>query len=107
MSKTWSWLKKNWMWLIAPVTIAVLVILYLMGWRPEKKDDVDSVTPDDAADQAVEDTNTAHDEREKAIKELEAEHREKLSEMTEEQLEEFEEVKKKPIDEVAAWIDSL
>ena len=106
MKKIWEWLKKNWYWLIAPVALLVLGALWLMGWR-KKKDDPVSHTPDKDADQAVDDTNKAHDIKDQALKELEKSHAEKISQMSAEQKKEFEEMKKKPIDEVANWIDSL
>jgi DNA anti-recombination protein RmuC len=83
------------------------VLGWFLWWRCRPKDDDTSTTTDQAADQAVKDTNAAIDAKDQALKELEQKHGEKLATMTEEQRKEFEEVKKKDVDEVATWIDNL
>lgn len=107
MTKVWEWVKKNWKWIVFPIGVIGAVLGWFLWWRGRPKDDDTTTTTDSAADQAVKDTNQAHDDKDKALKELEEKHGEKLSTMTDEQREEFEEVKKKPIDEVASWIDNL
>ena len=107
MSKVWDWIKKYWKWIVFPVGILGAVLGWFLWWRSRPGDDVDSGTPDDAADKAVDDVIAAGEERDKAIEKLEQEHSDKLAKMSEEQKAEFEEVKKKPIDEVASWIDNL
>jgi len=107
MVKVWEWLKKNWKWIVFPVGICLALLGWYLWWTKSPPDDVNSSTTNDAADQAIKDTNDAIDNKEKALEELEEKHGEKLAAMTDEQRAEFEEVKKKPIDEVASWIDSL
>jgi nitrogen fixation-related uncharacterized protein len=107
MSKVWEWVKKNWKWIIFPIGVIGAVLGWYLWWTVKSKDDDTTTTTDAAADQAVKDTNTAADEKAKAVKELEEKHSEKLAAMSEEQRVEFENVKKKDIAEVAAWIDNL
>ena len=107
MKKAWEWVKKHWKWIVFPIGILGAVLGWFLWWRGRPQDDDTSTTTDQAADQAVKDTVQAQEDKDQALKKLEEEHGEKLSTMTEEQQAEFEEVKKKDIDEVATWIDSL
>lgn len=107
MAKVWEWVKRNWKWIVFPVGVIGAVLGWYLWWRSKPKDDNTTTTTDQAADQAIKDTNDAVDVKDQALKELEQQHGEKLATMTEEQREEFEEVKKKDIDEVASWIDNL
>jgi predicted negative regulator of RcsB-dependent stress response len=107
MKKIWTWLKKNWKWVVFPIGVISAILGWFLWWRSRPKDDVDSTTTDAAADQAVKDTVEAQEEKDKALEQLEEKHGEKLAAMTEEQQAEFKKVKEKPIDEVASWIDNL
>jgi hypothetical protein len=107
MLKIWTWIKKYWKWIVFPIGILGAILGWFLWWRSKPKDDVDSSTTDAAADQALSDTVEAQEERDKKMQELEEKHSEKLATMTDEQRQEFEDVRKKPIDEVAAWIDNL
>jgi len=107
MTEVWAWLKKNWKWIVFPIGVLGALLGWFLWWRGRPTDDDTTTTTDTAADQAVKDTQQAHDVKEAALKELEEKHGEKLATMTEEQRKEFEEVKEKPIDEVASWIDNL
>lgn len=103
----WAWLKKNWRWVVFPVGILTAVMGWFLWWRAPQGDDETSTTTDADANKAVRDIFKAQDVKEAAIKDLEEEHVKKISSMTDEQRAEFEEVKKKPIDEVASWIDNI
>lgn len=107
MSKVWEWLKKNWKWIVFPIGVLLSVLGWFLWWRGKPKDDNTTTTTDEAADQALKDTVKAQEEKDQALKELEEKHGQKLATMSEEQRKEFEEVKKKPIEEVATWIDRL
>jgi hypothetical protein len=107
MTKVWAWLKKHWKWILFPIGVLSALLGWFLWWRGRPKDDDTTTTTDAAADQAVKDTQEAQDAKDKALKELEEKHNDKLTAMSEEQKAEFEEVKKKPVDEVASWIDNL
>ena len=107
MLKIWEWLKKNWKWIVFPIGILLAVLGWFLWWRGQPKDDNTTTTTDAAADQALKDTVKAQEDRDQALKELEQKHNQKLASMTDAQRAEFEEMKKKPIEEVAAWIDRL
>ena len=108
MSKIWAWAKKHWKWIVFPVGI-LLVVLSVLGWLMDirKKDDPISGTTDEDANRAVDDIFKASREKEAAIVELEKRHAAKVAVMSEQQRAEYKEIKKKPIEEVASWIDKL
>jgi hypothetical protein len=105
MTKVWEWLKKNWKWVLFPIGIIGAVITWFFFRKPG--DDVGSVTPDDAADNAVNGVIRAQDDKEEAVAHLEQKHADKINKMSAEQRVEYETVKAKPIEEVASWIDKL
>ena len=108
MKIVWNWIKKYWKWIVFPIGGVLALFGWYLWWRKKpEKDDVNSVTTDEAADKALKETVEAQANKERALKELEEEHLTKLSVMNDEQRKEFEEVRKKPIEEVAAWIDAL
>lgn len=106
MIKVWTWIKKFWKWLLIPLAVMAIFLLWLFGWR-KSKDDADSGTPDEVADRAVSGIIEAGDKRDQAMKELEHKYIGKLTVMTDEQRAEYEEIRKKPIEEIAVWIDNL
>lgn len=108
MSKVWSWLKKHWKWVVFPIGILSAILGWLLWWGGQKpKDDQASGTSDKAADKAVEDISKAQDVKERAVQELEEKHADKIEALSSDQQKEWEEIKKKPVDEVASWIDNL
>lgn len=97
-----EWWKKNWYWVVFPVG---LVVLFLRFWfprpirlLPEAKED--DITPVDNISATVR-------EKEKALAEIEGRYQDKIRALSDEQLKEWEDMKSKPIDEVAQWIDKL
>lgn len=106
MSVIWSWLKKNWKWLLAPLWVASMVLAWLMAGG-ERKLFPSSGTTDEAADKALEDKDKALEEFRQRLDELYARAEERLNKASEEQLQEFQEVKKKSLEEMAQWIDAL
>lgn len=106
MNKIWSWVKEHWRWLLIPLVAASVFLLWFFGWR-RSKDNMDSGTPDDAANRAVSGIIEAGDERDQAMKDLEHKYIEKLTVMTDGQRAEYEEIRKKSIEEIASWIDKL
>lgn len=106
MKKVWEWIKKNWRWLILPLWILSLLLMwFLSGGRT--KFFPPSGTTDEAADQAVAAKDKAVAEFRARLDELAAKAEERLQGASEEQIKEYEELKDKPIEEVAKWIDSL
>ena len=106
MSKIWEWLKKNWKWLILPLWVVSLVLLWLFtGGR--KMVSVSSGTSDQAASTAVSGVISASDERQKAIADILKTFEEKLQKASVEQLKEAKNLEGKPLADVAAWIDKF
>jgi len=106
MTKVWEWLKKWWKWLLFPVGIIGALITWIF-LRQKPVDDQGSVTPDDAADNAVNGVIKAQDDKEEAVANLEAKYANKIAAMSDEQRAEFDKVKTQDITEVASWIDKL
>ena len=105
----WAWIKKWWKWIVFPIGILAAIGGWLLWWlgRDSEPDDDTSSTTDAAADQVVEDLEKAERERELRVKAVEAKHKEKLGALSEDQQKEYEEVRKRPVEEVAKWIDDL
>ena len=105
MTKVWAWLKKNWMWVLFP--IGILMVVGLVLERFFKKDDPISTTTDKDADTAVDAVIAAGEDKDAAIAALEKRNLERLARMSKDQQKEYEEIKARPIEEVASWIDKL
>lgn len=109
LKAAWEWVKKNWMWILFPVGIA-LFILGRLSRRPE----VITSDPVQAADRR------AREERQRREQELaaeqarlqarldavHAEHAEQLQQLTQEQRAEAATMSQDP-DKLAAWLRSL
>lgn len=104
MKKIWEWLKKNWKWLILPLWIASLILVWLFrgGAAPffSGTKDSDADTAMKAKDQAIADFRAK-------LEELAKKAEERLKNASKEQVDEFNGLKDKPLDEVASWIDKL
>jgi flagellar biosynthesis/type III secretory pathway M-ring protein FliF/YscJ len=106
MSKVWAWLKKNWKWLILPLWIASVVLVWIFRGGDKPMFPV-SGTTDAEADKALEAKDKAVAEFRERLEELAKKAEERLKNASEEQLKEYEELKDKPLDEIAVWIDEL
>ena len=106
MARAWAWIKKNWRWLILPLWDVSILLVWLFrgGDRPLLPV---SGTTDDAADKALEAKDEAAQEYKEQVKEVNKRAEERLKTASEEQIKEYEELKDKPVEEVAKWIDSL
>jgi hypothetical protein len=105
-AKIWAWLKKNWKWLLLPLWIVSMVAVWLLsGGRT--KFFPPSGTTDEAADEAARAKDKAVKDFRARLEELHRKAEERLQNASKEQLEEYEEMKDKPIEELAKWIDSL
>jgi flagellar biosynthesis/type III secretory pathway M-ring protein FliF/YscJ len=106
MKKVWAWLKKNWKWLIAPLWILSLVLVWLFAGdgRPLFKP---SGTTDKMADELAEEKEKILAEYREKMGDLAKRVEEKLQDASKEQLEEFKEMKDKPPEEIAKWIDQF
>jgi len=104
MKKVWEWIKRNWKWLIAPLWIASLVLMWLFrgGYKPPV-----SGTTDQAADEAAKAKDEAVAQFRSRLDELLKKAQERLQDASKEQVDEFNGLKDKPLEEVAKWIDSL
>lgn len=107
MSKVWAWVKKHWKWIVFPVGILGAVLGWFLWWRSRDPVVPVSGTTDDVADKTAEDLAKAAEEFAKAREEVNKRAEERLKDASEEQLKEWEEIKHKPPDEVAKWIDNL
>lgn len=107
MVSVWCWVKSHWKWIVFPVGIFGSVLGWYLWWRKLPGEVGRSVTTDTAADQALEETQKAHDVKVEEIKKLETVHGDRLNAMSQQQRLEYEEIKKKPAAEVAKWIDKL
>lgn len=108
MIRIWKWLKDHWRWVVFPIGVLGAVLGWFFWWRGKQVgDDAESGTSDEAADRAVDSIVSAGEKRDRELKELEKRHAEKLDTMTEEQTAEYNDVRKKPVEEVASWIDEL
>jgi flagellar biosynthesis/type III secretory pathway M-ring protein FliF/YscJ len=106
MSKVWAWLKKNWKWLILPLWLASVILVWIFRGGDKPMFPVTGTT-DKAADEALKAKDKAAAEFRARLDELAKKAEERLQNASEEQIKEYEELKDKPLDEVAKWIDSL
>ena len=106
MKKAWEWFKKNWKWFIAPLWILSLVLVWLfMGNKPPLFPP--SGTTDEMADELAKEKEIILAEYREKMGALADRVEEKLQAASKEQLEEFKEMKDKPPEEVAKWIDQF
>ena len=106
LKKVWDWLKKNWKWLILPLWVASMVLVWLFtGGR--KMITLPGGTTDQAAGRAVSGVIYASDERQKVIADILKTFEEKLQKASVEQLKEAETLRGKPLADVASWIDKF
>ncbi len=106
MIKAWLWLKKRWKWLVLPFWLISIVLVYLFRGGDKPLFPVTGTT-DVAADKALQAKSQAMVDFRARLDELAKKAEERLQKASEEQLKEYEELKDKPLDEVAKWIDSL
>lgn len=106
MKRVWSWLKKNWKWLILPLWIVSIILVWIFRGGDKPLFPVTGTT-DKAADKALEAQQKASAEFRARLEELHKKAEERLKNASEEQLKEYEKIKDKPLEEVAKWIDSL
>jgi hypothetical protein len=106
VSKVWAWLKKNWKWLILPLwLVSLLLVWFLSGGKSTLFPP--SGTTDEAADEAIAAKDKAIADFRARLDDLHKKAEERLKNASEEQIKEYEELKDKPVEDVAKWIDSL
>lgn len=105
MLVVWRWLKKYWKWILFPIGIISVILAWVS--RGGRIPPLVSGTTDEAADEALEDYKKASQEYKEKLDEIHKKAEERLKDASEEQLKEYEEIKDKPLEEVAKWIDSL
>lgn len=106
MTKAWVWLKKNWKWLLLPFWAVSILLVWIFrgGDRPLLPV---SGTTDETADKALAAKDKAAAEFKAKLEELAKRAEDRLKNASEEQIKEYEEIKDRPLEEVAAWIDKL
>ena len=105
MLVVWRWLKKYWKWILFPIGIISLVLAWLA--RGKEIQLPASGTTDEAADEAMEAYKEAARKYQERVREVHKKAEERMKTASEEQLKEYEEMKDKPIEEIAKWIDDL
>jgi hypothetical protein len=105
MMKAWEWLKTHWRWLIAPLWIISLILVWLFfgGRKPL----LPSGTTDKAADDAMKAKDEAISQFRARLDAMAKKAEERLQDASKDQVDEFNKLKDKPLEEVAKWIDSL
>ena len=106
MKNAWEWLKKNWRYLVFPLWVASLILVWLLsgGRRPIMPV---SGTTDQVADDAAKAKDEAIQQFRDRLDQLAKLMEERLKNASKEQMEEFQQMKDKPIEEVAKWIDTV
>ena len=107
MILVWAWVKRHWKWIVFPVGVLGSVLGWYLWWRSDPPLKDGSGVPDGVVDKALKDVSSAAEERDLSLKQIEEDHADKLSAMSAEQKKVYEEVKKRPIEEIALWIDKL
>jgi len=106
MSKVWEWVKKNWKWLLLPFWIVSLALVWIFrgGSRTllpvSGTTDQASATLSAAKDKALEDFRAR-------LEDMARKADERLKGASKEQVEAFKELKDRPLEEVASWIDKF
>jgi F0F1-type ATP synthase membrane subunit b/b' len=106
LHSVWTWIKKNWQWIIFPVGIVGVILAALASSK------IQNVIPDtnkldELEKEKEESLENADTLRDVALQKLTEEHADRLEELTEEQEKELEKLAEKPIEEVVAWFDKL
>ena len=105
LKSIWSWLKKNWKWVLFPVGLLLVVFTALQAVRSHGRDEEPTDLPD--PEKPVIDVIDAVEERDQKLAELEQKHRDRIQELAEDQRKELEELKDKPTEEIVRWFDNL
>jgi CRISPR/Cas system-associated endonuclease/helicase Cas3 len=106
MRKVWEWLKKNWKYLLFPLWVVSLILVWVLSGGKSRLPPL-SGTSDRAADDAMKAKDAAIQEFRDRLDALYEATQQRLQKASGEQLEEFKTMKDKPLDEVAKWIDKL
>ena len=105
MKRVWEWLKAHWKWLILPLWVVSILLVWLFTRGGALKKPPVSGTTDQAANDAVNGVIQAADDKSNAINHLEIQYQGKIEKMSAEQKAEWEKMKAQSITEVASWID--
>ena len=105
MRKVWEWLKKNWKYLLFPLWILSLILVWVLSGGKAKPPL--SGTSDQAADSALKAKDDAIQQLRERDAQIAQQLEEKLRNASKEQIEELKKMKDKPLDEVAKWVDSI
>ena len=106
MSKAWAWVKKNWKWLILPLWLISVILVWIFRGGDKPMFPVSGTTDADA-DKALEAKDKAVADFRARLDELARKAEERMKNASEDQLKEYEKLKDKPIEEIAKWIDEL
>lgn len=108
--KILAWLKKYWYWILLPIGVLIILARIFQREKPPPTVVVEDKNPTAAVDVAIHANETAAkiEAAEKAtsdqIKKIEAEHKATLDKLNDTQRLQYEELKKKPAQEVTNWL---
>lgn len=105
-SKIWTWLKKNWKWLILPLWAISIVLVWL--FKGGSKIDLPiSGTTDQAADEALAKKDKIIADLRDKLEALDAKVKEMTAGASEEQVKEYEKLRDEALGDIAKWGDDL
>lgn len=97
LGKVWSWVKKNWKWLLLPIGVVIFIIGRITAKRNFKVVNPELHEADkkkrEAQEQADREAQEATKERDEKVSELKKEHAETIKKLTDEQKKRAEELK--------------
>jgi hypothetical protein len=112
--KAWTWIKKNWKWLLFPIGALLGLIGFFWG-RGSKKTDVHVASPvladaetirREAEEKAQEDIRKAEEEHKKEVARIESEYKETIAKLTDDQKTKVDELRSDP-DKLTAFLLSV
>ena len=112
LAKAWVWIKKNWKWILFPIGIlAALATVLGVFFRPKPPvPPVPDLKPTTGVDIAIHDNQTAGQVQAAEvataaeIKAIEEKHQATLDALKDSQRLQYEEMKKKPAQEITNWL---
>lgn len=111
LGKIWNFIKKNWYWIFLPVGI------FYFLWRTLQPKQISVFPPDSGSEETAKvviranETAAKIESAEKAteeqIKRIEVSHKATLDKLTQDQKKTYEDLKKKPAQEITDWLLSV
>lgn len=103
----WSWLKRNWKWVVFPIGLLSFIMAVVTGASALKRYADPPPDLDETTREALKKLRSAELERNRKVAELEVEHKERLRQLSGDQQTELEELQDQPLEEVVEWFNQL